>query len=232
MQPSVKVAGYGLWGQKVVQKLRHNSDVKQILVLGSKNNQDDLFIRDHKEFCRIDNVDEFYLCAPPNINYELCEILLENNAKNIFIEKPFLATSQQLDKLEKNIKDKNIQFDYLFVFDKLMPTLRQAIKEKHLIKFSWQKLSKNSDIFNNLFVHDLAMILSILEEIEEIKIKKFFKTETKLAMELSIDKSKFKFHYDISQNGKNIKKLTINETDFSFLRHRGPKDNLSKSIQT
>ena len=185
---NVALIGAGYWGEKYIQKLQNLSKKKKMklktVVVNSlesvrKNTEKygDLgivFTSNLDVVLKDPDIKGVIIASPDNTHHELTEKCLEAN-KDVLVEKPFKDTFmvQQDGKMESKLikyaEEKNLVLDtgYVYLHNKYIQKIKKMIdagefgKIKHIRmqRTSMGKIYNDTNVGNNLAVHDISILL-------------------------------------------------------------------------
>lgn len=117
---------------------------------------------------KIDSIDFVDIVAPTQFHKSYLEIFIKNN-KNIFIEKPMVSNYEELQYIEKLIKNTNYTWKiwvwFIERFNVVSKFLKQQIKNKwepkliEIFRYNpWSDRIWDTDVTTDLMIHDLDLV--------------------------------------------------------------------------
>jgi predicted dehydrogenase len=179
---NIGVIGYGYWGPNVARNFHAASGVKLVAVSDISDKRLGLaqghfpFIKgmkDPMDLIRSSEVDAVAIVTPVFAHYEMAkEALLAG--KNVFIEKPFTATSTQAQELVDLAAKKKltIMVDHTFLFTGAVRKIKQVIDSGELGKLLfYDSVRVNLGLFQHdinviwdLAPHDLSIMAHLIDK--------------------------------------------------------------------
>ena len=179
---NIGVIGYGYWGPNVARNFHAASGVKLVAVSDISDKRLGLaqghfpFIKgmkDPMDLIRSSEVDAVAIVTPVFAHYEMAkEALLAG--KNVFIEKPFTATSAQAQELVDLAAKKKltIMVDHTFLFTGAVRKIKQVIDSGELGKLLfYDSVRVNLGLFQHdinviwdLAPHDLSIMAHLIDK--------------------------------------------------------------------
>ena len=221
--------GCGYWGTNIAKVL---TKVKKDKIIIYDENRFNSFIlkkrflnkiiisKSLKNILNDKNIKNVLLATPPEKNYRLLKLCIENK-KNIFIEKPGLKNYSEIKKI-KNLKNSKIlMFGYIYLFNNNIKYLKKYINTKKngkilYVNFQRQNLGPiRSDVSASydLSSHDLSIFLYLFNKLPKILKDTSYSVLKKNISDISNLSFKYKnFFVDINNNWLNpdkIRRITI-----------------------
>lgn len=161
----VGIIGYGYWGPRIVRNFHglNGCEVSMICdkspesLRRAKHSHPDIAVTcDAAEVIRSSHTDAVAVITPVWTHFELAKAALEN-AKHVFVEKPFTSTVAQAEELIELADRKNLQImvDHTFLFTGAVKKMRQLIDEGVLGKLYYYDSTR---VNLGLFQHDVNVI--------------------------------------------------------------------------
>jgi hypothetical protein len=198
-----RIVGRGPWGQLIASRVIGFSKISKILV--SKDQPiDDLYTASKSNFLDTPIDTMFFLCGPPNVNWEMLKSLVELGFQKIWVEKIFINDVDELNDLARYNTKTQIYFNYTHAYDPVVEKIgNRLILPKQQVNFYWKKYTKNYDLLHNLAVHDLAILLKLrgigsncLVTMASAKKGEYLK------FQIDNEGTEFNFSYEISKTSK------------------------------
>lgn len=198
-----RIVGRGPWGRLIASRVIGFSKISKILV--SINRPiDDLYTTSKSIFLDAPGDTMFFLCGPPDVNWDILKSLVELGFQKIWVEKIFINDVDELNDLVKCSAKTQIYFNYTHVYDPVVEKIgKRLILPKQQVNFYWKKYTKNHDLLRNLAVHDLAILLK-LRGIGSNYLVAMASAKKGGYLKFQIDNedAKFNFFYEISNTSK------------------------------
>ena len=181
----IAVIGCGYWGT-IITKTLIKLGFKNIYVYDSNIKNSNTLKRKFKKIIIIkkynqillskDIIDIFY-ATPPSKNFKLIKNAIKNN-KKIFLEKPGVTKSSELQNLNKMFKKNNSQvmFGYVYCFNDFKKYIKKILLKKELGKILYMNFQRQNlgpirndvDVAYDLTSHDLSIILYLFNKMPKI----------------------------------------------------------------
>ncbi len=181
----IAVIGCGYWGT-IITKTLIKLGFKNIYVYDSNIKNSNTLKRKFKKIIIIkkynqillskDIIDIFY-ATPPSKNFKLIKNAIKNN-KKIFLEKPGVTKSSELQNLNKMFKKNNSQvmFGYVYCFNDFIKYIKKILLKKELGKILYMNFQRQNlgpirndvDVAYDLTSHDLSIILYLFNKMPKI----------------------------------------------------------------
>jgi len=161
----IGVLGYGYWGPNIVRNLR-SLDGCQVAMVCDRSSAalkrlkqaypDQAVTTDPVELLTSAHIDAVAVVTPVCTHFELAKAALQNG-EDVFIEKPFTATTQQAEELIALAERKSLKImvDYTFLFTGAVRKMRQLIDEGVLGDLYYYDSTR---VNLGLFQHDVSVI--------------------------------------------------------------------------
>jgi predicted dehydrogenase len=161
----VGIIGYGYWGPRIARNFHglNGCEISMICdkspesLRRAKHSHPDIAVTcDAAEVIRSSHTDAVAVITPVWTHFELAKAALEN-AKHVFVEKPFTSTVAQAEELIELADRKNLQImvDHTFLFTGAVRKIRQLIDEGVLGKLYYYDSTR---VNLGLFQHDVNVI--------------------------------------------------------------------------
>lgn len=211
---NVGLIGKGYWGSIIESKI--NDPLRLIFSADSSTNYEPY----------LDNTDWVIVATPSHTHYAIVKEMLEYEI-HVFCEKPFTETLEEATELIKLAIEKGVKLyvNNIFLHRKAYINFKTKLPKKHKldkISFSWNKFGPFKDnLLNDLFYHDLYMLLDILGPIDthDISLNSINSSENKYYLNCTINNLVIEFDYDREYKGEKIKTISVNDNilcDFSI----------------
>ena len=181
----IAVIGCGYWGT-IITKTLIKLGFKNIYVYDSNIKNSNTLKRKFKKIIIIkkynqillskDIIDIFY-ATPPSKNFKLIKNAIKNN-KKIFLEKPGVTKSRELQNLNKICKKNNnqVMFGYVYCFNDFIKYIKKILLKKELGKILYMNFQRQNlgpirndvDVAYDLTSHDLSIILYLFNKMPKI----------------------------------------------------------------
>lgn len=178
---NIAVIGCGYWGTILINSL-YKINCKNIFVYDNKKENLETVkkrfpnIKTNKNFSQLlksKNIKSFFLATPPDVNFNFCKKLIENN-KNIFVEKPVVKTIAEINKIKKLLFKKKIIFmsGYIYCYNDCINFIKKIIKKKflgeikyiNLIRKNFGPIRHSVSSALDLSSHDISILLYIFQK--------------------------------------------------------------------
>ncbi len=161
----IGVIGYGYWGPQIVRNFNSLNDARVTVVCDRhpeslkevKQAYSDVEVTsDASQAILSSRVDAVAVVTPVWTHFELAKAALEN-AKHVFMEKPFTSTSEQAEQLIELGSKRNLRImvDHTFLFTGAVKKIRQLIDNDELGKLYYYDSTR---VNLGLFQHDVNVI--------------------------------------------------------------------------
>lgn len=177
----IAVIGCGYWGTIITKTLvnlgykyiyAYDSNIKNTFTLKRKFKKINI-IRNYNQILLNKDIIDIFYATPPSKNFELIKKALKNK-KRIFLEKPGVAKSQELKKLNKIRKKNNnqVMFGYVYCFNDYINYIKKILIKKNLGKILYMNFQRQNlgpirndvDVAYDLTSHDLSIILYLFNK--------------------------------------------------------------------
>ena len=172
---NVGLIGTGYWGKNLLRNLLIDQKINKIFVLDTnlKNIKKSLnveYFTSKKKFFSENKIDFFIIATPTKTHYEYISACLELN-KFVCVTKPFTSNYKEVLKLKRKFKNINkIFLDHTYLFHSSINFIEKYVKKKQLGKLiyydseriSFGKFYKDVDVIDDLAIHDLYILDSIM----------------------------------------------------------------------
>ena len=172
---NIGLIGLGYWGKNLYRNLIISEEVKKIYVLDfqSKNfkkNKKVTYYLNSKNFFNNTDIDAFIISTPTSTHYKYIKKCLSLD-KFVCVTKPVTSNVDQLIRLKKEFKNINkIFLDHTYLFHSSINFIEKYVKKKQLGKLiyydseriSFGKFYKDVDVIDDLAIHDLYILDSIM----------------------------------------------------------------------
>ena len=179
---NVGVIGYGYWGRNIVRNFFENKDTKITAVCDTELDalrlaQDTYpginIFSDAYTMINSSNIDAVAIVTPMSTQFELTKHSLKNK-KHVFVEKPFVSTSQQAEYLIE-VSEKNqltMMIDYTFLFSNAVRKIKELIDRNMLgelhyfdsVRINFGPFRHDCNVVWDLATHDFSIIDYLIEE--------------------------------------------------------------------
>jgi len=172
--PKIAIIGAGRWGKNLIREFNEVADIE--CVIHKDGSETTKWLNENypeiKELSSLSNVikrtdiDAVVIATPIETHYDITkEILLSE--KHVFVEKPITETVDQASELLEIANHKNLilSVGFIFLHHQVFKKVQkiqdvEGIKELH---FLWKKYgSFHSNIFDNLFTHEIALSIKLI----------------------------------------------------------------------
>lgn len=211
--------GLGNWGKKLLPKINEfgfcdvftTGDAKNIDWLRKNGFKNNIFSSLDRLLVKNDYSDIF-IATPIDSHQQIIELLLKNNDR-IWIEKPVVASTSNLDNLIKFAREnKKIIFcNHIFTNDPLILKIKKLLSNANLssVNFNWNKIgSFKENIVWNLAYHEVSIAYFLFGKPLDSKISNFKKDNTN-ELSFSLLYPNFTIECNIDRNSSAIKKEIV-----------------------
>jgi predicted dehydrogenase len=172
----VGVIGYGYWGPNVVRNLQGLDSATVVAICDRSSAAQKRarrtfpcheVISDANEILRSPDVDAVAIITPVWTHFELAKAALENG-KNVFVEKPFTATSAQAETLIELAEQRKLKImvDHTFLFTGAVKKIRELIDQDEVgdlyyydsMRVNLGLFQHDIDVVWDLAPHDLSIM--------------------------------------------------------------------------
>lgn len=162
----VAIIGLGRWGKVLLNEFKKQTDVKYECDSKSDLNQ----VWEDTE------VTSVIIAVPTPVHYEIADRALDAG-KHVFLEKPGTTSYENLDKLVKKAKEKNLRLavGYEYPHHPVVQKIKELIGKQQIdfIRLEYQKWGSFKDeIVRNLLCHDISILKFLNVELEEPRVNK------------------------------------------------------------
>lgn len=180
-QYNAGLIGYGYWGPvllrnflnsgsfKVLKVCDHNPD--KLLKVSNISSEIEI-CNDHNDIIKDDRIDVVIIATQARTHYSLIRDALIHN-KNVFVEKPFVLSSNEAVSLIHLNRKKNltIMVDHTYLFTQQYKKVKEIVKSKRLGKIlhfhsarsDFGLFQKDTNIFWHLLYHDAYILLDLFQ---------------------------------------------------------------------
>ena len=202
---NMAIIGLGSWGKLLLKEFSKISNV--VICMGTGNIKNKKWLKSNfhniqyttnfKEILNNPIIDCVVIASPINSHFKLAELALKSN-KHIFIEKPLAENALQAQKLIRlaTAKKLSIFTGHIFLHHEVFKKLSKLLvnDKPQFAKFEWNKLGTfNENLFLNLAVHELSIILELFGYPKKIKILDSFGFITKhdlVSVQMTFDRDR------------------------------------------
>ncbi len=191
----VGVVGVGYWGKNIIRNLVKCGKVDKIYVYDRDRGKVDLIkstfpnLISKKSFEELldSDINSVFIITSPESHFELGLRVLESG-KHLYLEKPFVLSSENAKILLEKAKDKNLNImsGHTFLYSPPVRKIKEIIDSGEIGKIefiSFRRINlgihrKDVNVVWDLLPHDLSMLFFWLGFNEEIKESKVFLKKT------------------------------------------------------
>ena len=189
---NIAIIGIGRWGKNLIRDFSKITNVKICISNGKKEN-----IRWVKQnYPKIElsknlndvlndpNINSVIIATPIKTHYKIAKSVLLAK-KNVFVEKPLTQNVKQTNELIKIAKKsrRTLFVGHVFLYNEIFSKMENIHKNEKILyaNFQWKKLGTfDEDIFENLFSHDLSIMLELFGTPKKMKLNSKFNLITKI----------------------------------------------------
>lgn len=162
----VAMIGIGHWGKVLLEELKKQAEVKY--EGDSKTDLAPIFADSE--------IQAVFIATPTETHFEITQKAL-GAGKHVFLEKPGTTSSNNLEKLIEQAKEKNLKFavGYEFPHHPAAQKLKELMEGQNIrnIYFDWQKWGTfKDDSVAHLLCHEISIVKSLSIELEPTSCKK------------------------------------------------------------
>ena len=189
---SIAIIGIGRWGKNLIRDFSKISHVKTCISTGNKENilwlkknySEIKISTDLKDVLEDPQIDSIVVSTPIKTHYKIARAALLAN-KHVFVEKPLTQKIKEVDELITIAKKRKcvLFVGHVFLYNSIFLKIKDIHKKEKITyaNFQWHKFGTfDEDIFENLFSHDLSIMLQLFGNPRKIKINSKFGLVTKI----------------------------------------------------
>lgn len=189
---NVGIVGIGMWGKNLLSVFNSLSNVVGVSYKKDKETKDWLknnypsiaSTKNYEELLKNKELEVIVIATPIKTHYRIAKDAILAK-KHVFVEKPLATNPQEVRELYRLAKKNGVVLfvGYIYLHHPCYLKLLTLVDPSEIvsIKTKWKKFgSFNEDIFYNLAVHDISIIIDLIGAIpKEVKIKKIEGIKTK-----------------------------------------------------
>lgn len=179
MSQSLQTAliGPGRWGSVLAREFSPHLSLQIVVGKGdapawlSELEQTPLYTNDLSSTLADKTIDAVLIATPIETHFEIAKQALEAG-KHVFVEKPIARTQSEVDELYNLAEHQECALftDYPFLYSDVFQEVKKHTPIKSL-ECTWLKCGSFGEVLvENLLVHDLALVISLLGEPDDISI--------------------------------------------------------------